>query len=206
MKTYAPYAAYCFEVDLYFYLCLTNGIISDQRPSHRIDIAYLYYLPFVRIFVSGDKLHRTSAPLFMTDQQSFVWSADLKSDLAVLNEEFLALPENQKAKGLFTLVTSPPKADQGLCARLWDKHAPGWRNPKVASNLSPEKTREIIEGSKAMQRAAVGGEPLNASHGIGSDQVDRLLIKRHLPRQRGSWRMMAKEVEDAEDASEDRDN
>ena len=62
LREYAPFAAHCLEVDLYFELCLSNGLISDQRPSNRIDISYLYYLPFADFFVSGDKLHRTTAP------------------------------------------------------------------------------------------------------------------------------------------------
>src|SRR3546814_2838615 len=87
LREYAPLAAHCLEVDLFFELCLSNGLISDQRPSNKIDISYLYYLPFADFFVSGDKLHRTAAPLFMDTRQRFVWGPDLKADLAARSEE-----------------------------------------------------------------------------------------------------------------------
>src|SRR3546814_10545150 len=93
LREYAPLAAHCLEVDLFFELCLSNGLISDQRPSNKIDISYLYYLPFADFFVSGDKLHRTAAPLFMDTRQRFVWGPDLKADLAALNAHFAALPD-----------------------------------------------------------------------------------------------------------------
>ncbi|HJP67259.1 MAG TPA: hypothetical protein VJ846_00030, partial [Sphingomicrobium sp.] len=108
LREYASFAAHCLEVDLYFELCLSNGLISDQRPSNQVDISYLYYLPFADVFVSGDKLHRASAPLFMDERQRFAWGPDLKADLAELNAYFSALPEEEKKKGLFTLASKPP--------------------------------------------------------------------------------------------------
>jgi len=35
LREYASFAAHCLEVDLFFELCLSNGLISDQRPSNR---------------------------------------------------------------------------------------------------------------------------------------------------------------------------
>jgi hypothetical protein len=56
LDEFAPYAAYSLLVDLFFYLSLDAGLISSERPSNRVDIAYLYYLPFCMIFTSGDSL------------------------------------------------------------------------------------------------------------------------------------------------------
>src|SRR3546814_2161364 len=72
------------------------------------------------LFVSGDKLHRTAAPLFMDTRQRFVWGPDLKADLAALNAHFAALPDEEKAKGLFTLASKPPADHNGLVADLWE--------------------------------------------------------------------------------------
>lgn len=57
LNQFAPYAAYVLSVDLFFYSCLLMNLISKDRPSNKIDIAYLYYLPFCMAFVSADKLH-----------------------------------------------------------------------------------------------------------------------------------------------------
>lgn len=89
LSTFAPYTAFCLRIDLYFYLALSNGLISDQRASNKIDMGYLYYLPFARIFVSSDRLHQTSAELFLEADQSFVWGPELKDDLAALNKRFM---------------------------------------------------------------------------------------------------------------------
>lgn len=204
LREYAPYTAHCLLIDLYFYLALSNGLISDQRASNKIDIGYLYYLPFGHIFVSGDRLHRTTAELFLEPDQRFAWGPHLKADLAALNTRFLSLPEAEKARGLFTLVTAPPLDHAGLVAELWDKTRPGWRTPKrPMPKLSPEQSREIIERGKRFQRAAKRAKPEVYPEGFPEfDQLDSLMIERQIPRQRGSWRMFSEEVERQEDQRE----
>src|SRR5215475_6275626 len=67
IKNYAPYARHLFGVDLFFHLAIAGDHISRDRPKDKadniVDIAYLYYLPFCFVFVSGDKLHRRTVPL-----------------------------------------------------------------------------------------------------------------------------------------------
>lgn len=203
LRRYAPFAAHCMEVDLFFELCLSNGLISDQRPSNRIDISYLYYLPFADIFVSGDKLHRISAPLFMDNRQRFVWGPDLKADLSVLNAHFAALPEEEKAKGLFTLARSPPVDHEGAVANLWDMRMPRWREAKPqAPKLAPEQEAKIIERSRRLTDAAERGghRPLDAH-----EDVEHMIIERFIPKQRGSWRMFSAETEAKNDAERARE-
>jgi hypothetical protein len=202
LSVYAPYTYFCLLVDIYFYLALSNGLISDQRASNKIDIGYLYYLPFVHVFASSDRLHRTAARLFLEPDQTFMWGPELKADLARLNESYLALPAAERARGLFTLVTQPPIDDAGQTAQLWDKVRPGWRVPKPpVPKLDPEQTRRIISGGKKFIEAAKGGTPDRFPMGFPrDDQLDSLLIERHIPRVRGSWRMFAPEVERAEDS------
>lgn len=198
LREYAPFAAHCLEVDLFFELCLSNGLISDQRPSNRIDVSYLYYLPFADIFASGDKLHRVTAPLFLDERQRFVWGPELKADLAALNARFAALPEEEKAKGLFSLTSTPPVDHQGLVATLWDTKTPGWRTPKPPPpKISPAAEAEIIARSRLLTQAAEGGghRPLAAD-----EEIQHLIIQRHIPKQRGSWRMFSADTEASSDA------
>lgn len=197
LRKYAGFAAHCLEVDLFFELCLSNGLISDQRPSNRVDISYLYYLPFADIFVSGDKLHRTSASLFMDERQRFAWGPDLKADLATLNEYFAALPEAEKAKGLFTLASKPPIDHRGLVATFWDARMPGWRITKPpAAKMSPEEEANIIARSRRLTEAAEqGGDHLFAP----GEDIEHLIIQRHIAKKRGSWRMFSGETEASSD-------
>lgn len=188
LQEYAPYTSFCLEIELFFYLAMSNGIISDQRPSHKIDISYLFYLPFCHVFASVDKLHRATAPLFMRNRQLFVWGPDLKSDLKALNARFLAYPEDQKAKGLLHMVTEPPRDHVGTVVDLWDHTQPDWREVKRSSapSLDPEKARALIERGNKIQAAAKrldAGAVRLAPVGKNSS----IMINRAIPRQRGSW-------------------
>lgn len=200
LRDYAPFAAHCLHIDLYFYLALSNGIISDQRASNRVDIGYLYYLPFTNLFVSGDRLHRTTAELFLGEDQRFIWGPDLKQDLAALNWHFLALPEEERKKGLFLLADRPPADSEGVCAFLWDRYRPGWREPKPPMpQLTPAQHEQIIGSSNSFRAAAARPSRMPSGFRMPPDgEFDSLLIERHIPQARGSWRMFSREVEDAE--------
>lgn len=204
LREHAPFAAHCLEIDLYFYLALSNGIISDQRASNRIDIAYLYYLPFTDLFVSGDRLHRTTAEQFLGPKQRFVWGPDLKQDLASLNAHFLALPDHEKCKGLFLLASRPPTDSEGICATLWDAFRPDWRKPrKPMPELTTAQHEEIVGSSKRIREAADRPSRIRPGFRMPPDgEIDSLILERHIPQVRGSWRMFSKEVEDAEQVRE----
>jgi hypothetical protein len=82
--------------------------ISTERPSNRMDIAYLFYLPFSQVFISGDRLHRRCAPLFLRANQEFVWGPDLKEDLRRMNAHYLTLPETVRDQGIMNFAGAPP--------------------------------------------------------------------------------------------------
>ncbi|MFM9852584.1 MAG: hypothetical protein ACKVOJ_07260 [Sphingomonadaceae bacterium] len=203
LREYAPFAAHCLEVDLFFELCLSNGLISDQRPSNKVDVSYLYYLPFADFFVSGDKLHRTAVPLHMDEKQRFVWGPDLKADLATLNAYFAALPDEEKEKGIFSLASKPPVGHDSIVASLWDVRRPGWREPKPPSpKLTPEIEAQILARSRGLTDAAKRGRPGPLKP---DEDVEHLVIQRYIPKQRGSWRMFSAAVEANSDAERERE-
>src|SRR5690606_3942636 len=88
LNIFAPYAAYVFSIDLLFYLAASKGIIAKERASNKVDLAYLYYLPFCHVFVSGDKLHAKTAPLFLRGDQSFITASNFKDGLSNINEYY----------------------------------------------------------------------------------------------------------------------
>jgi hypothetical protein len=59
---YAPYTSYIAMVELFFHIAMSSNLISTERPSHYVDIAYLFYLPFCMQFTSSDKLHCVLLP------------------------------------------------------------------------------------------------------------------------------------------------
>ena len=81
IRQFAPYFTHILSVDYFFMFGIGADLIGRGRPSHKIDIAYLYYLPFCMIFTSNDKLHKTLVPFFLRPNQSFIPGEELKSDL-----------------------------------------------------------------------------------------------------------------------------
>jgi hypothetical protein len=59
-----------------------DACVHRQRPTdkadNKVDIAYLYYLPFCHIFVSSDNLHHRVVPEFLRKDQSFVPGPNLR--------------------------------------------------------------------------------------------------------------------------------
>lgn len=53
LSYYAPYAAHVIKVEVFFHICISRGFISADRPSNKIDIAYLHYLPFAMYSFQG---------------------------------------------------------------------------------------------------------------------------------------------------------
>lgn len=87
------YFAYVLSVELFFYLAISADLVSRDRPSNKIDFAYLYYLPFCRIFTSNDALHEHVVPLFLRADQTFVNGTELKEDFGGLDQHYSSLPK-----------------------------------------------------------------------------------------------------------------
>ncbi len=105
LRAFAPYASHILRVELFFRVALGANLVGSTRPSHKVDMAYLFYLPFCMIFVSGDKLHRQCASLFLRPNQQFVWGPELKADLASLNAHFSALPPETRQQGIYKFAS-----------------------------------------------------------------------------------------------------
>jgi hypothetical protein len=111
LTDFAPYTAHCLLVDVFFHVAVDKKMIAPERASNRVDMAYLYYLPFSMMFVSNDKLHRRTVSLFLNDQQLFVIGDELKRDLAALDDYYSGRPEEEREQGLFRLAAYPPEDD-----------------------------------------------------------------------------------------------
>lgn len=192
---FAPYAAYVLKIDLFFYLCLYKSLIGKDRRSNKIDISYLYYLPFCMVFASSDKLHARTAPLFMELEQSFASGYELKENLKKLNEYYSKLPDEIKKRGTMEFTVYPPEDQYTLLGRLYDKHLkPSWRVNAKASKAELGKPKKYdkklikeFKKQRSEQKPYVGTPP-------PSDSVDSMTLARRVPAKRGSWMLLPPEV------------
>jgi hypothetical protein len=191
LQEFVPYFRHVFSVDLFFYLALAADLISRVRPvgkaDNMVDIAYLYYLPFCRVFTSSDNLHERVVPLFLRDDQSFVKGLELKVDLRKLDEHYSALPEDMKAKGFFAFAPDPPEDTSFLVTRLWDKHQPQWRKLKAErKELSPDLQKALLN---LMKKITKESQPQNdeSAHPKSIEDVGYVHMERQILRKKGKW-------------------
>jgi hypothetical protein len=191
LRLHAPYAAHILEVEIFFQLALTSSLISSDRPSNRIDIAYLYYLPFAHFLVSSDKLHRSSTEALVGPGR-FVWGPDLKKDLQAINLAFHSTTAHERESGLSALAPHPPDTAGSLVVELWDRFIPAWRRIKDA----PSKMSETSSTALARRIQELPNAP--SATGIQATEIMRdppsITIERHVRAQRGSWWQLPKSV------------
>lgn len=201
LRWFAPYAALILSIDLVFYIGISRGFISAERPSNKTDFSYLYYLPFCMIFVSSDTIHRDCAPLFLRKDQKFIWGLELKQAFQEINEHFLKFPEEEKAKGVFAFASRPPKEAGILVSDLWREFLrPGVLDePPVHGPSDPEHRKqmekELLAHVNNMVKKAKAAPPSAA--GTPKDESHSFIIERKVRSRRGSWRMFSKEIEDS---------
>lgn len=194
IKEFAPYTAHLLLVDLFFCIGLGADLIGRERPTNKIDIAYLYYLPFCMAFTSRDKLHERTAPLFMDKDQAFIRGDDLKVDLAKLDAHYSQLSDEEKLRGLMSFAHYPPVEGDFLVSRMWDKlMRPEWRE-------GPSRQRELKSAENDAKIVAdineIADSPrLTMKASDQSRDPDAVLVQRKVPLYRGKWRMFSPEVE-----------
>lgn len=167
-----------------------------DRPSNKVDIAYLYYLPFCTVFTSNDRLHKNLAPLFLHSMQNFISGDEMKTDLARLNVHYSGLPEETKLKGMMNFAGEPPDDQSFLTTRMWDKYHPNWRTLRYQKNpaRSEEDNRALVNEINSW---ADKGEPIEANAHVTTDDCEVVTFSRKILLRKGSWRRVSPEVEAA---------
>lgn len=182
---YAPYAAYVLEVELFFRIALAAGRISTDRASNRVDIAYLFYLPFCQVFVSGDRLHKHCAPLFLSDGQEFVDGQALKGDLRELNAHFLTLDEGERAKGIASFASEPVATNASVVLGIWERKMPVPRGAQVPKkDPDPKAEGDLIRRLDSFSKAEALPLDLLDFDAVDADVVS---IERMVRKRRGAW-------------------
>lgn len=193
IKDFAPYFHYIFSLDLFFYIAISADLIGRGRPSHKIDLSYLYYLPFCNIFTSNDKLHKIITPFFLRENQTFLSGEEFKNDLSKLNSHFDSLPDEIKERGVVTFATIPPDDDSFLTTKMWDKYmSKDWRK---LPHMSPQPKSNVGEKIYAEIRDMVKkAETTESVTDMDRDESDSMVIQRSVMAQKGKWKRFPPEV------------
>jgi hypothetical protein len=202
IREFSPYFTYVLSIDLFYYLGTASNLFSNFRHSqtHKIDIAYLYYLPFCKIFVSNDKIHSGIASFFLRPDQTFINGIDFKADLVKLDQYYSVLPEEVKNRGVVTFASIPPDDTSFLVSQMWDKYmATTWRNLKTkkfdgTDKVDPETEKAILEKIKKFAKEA---KPVDQSTVVNSDDAHNMVVKHMVSKTKGKWRRFPPEVENS---------
>lgn len=186
IREFAPYTSYCLHLELFFHICIEKLLISPDRASNRVDMAYLFYLPFCRVFVSQDKLHWRTAPLFMGSSQQLIKGADLKADLIKLDAYFSELPDEARREGLFRLASAPPDDLQSLTGEIWRASGMKRKEPRRPTPKDAEVHAKLMKAIKSLESAPAVRNP----RAYTPDQLKQAAIKRMVPRRMGKWDML----------------
>lgn len=191
LRDHLPYFVFMLTINIFFSLVLPTQLLSNVKPSHKVDLAYLYYLPFCSVFTSKDNFHADIVPLFLSPEQTFVNGTELKEDLKRLVAHYEALPEDVLKTGLIHFAAYPPDDTGFLITRLWDKHLPSWRAardmPKPVRD--PEEEKRILEEIKRQTESP----ELQPSDERDIDKMDYATIRRMVHPQKGRWLRFSEE-------------
>lgn len=192
LKRFAPYAAYVVSVDLFFYIATAAQLFSMKKITNRIDLAYLYYLPFCMVFTSSDRFHQRCAPLFLRSDQQFVWGLDLKAALKDLHEYYQKLPDVEKEKGLSAIASQPPLSKSNLVIDLWDRFLPKWREAEASEpQRDPDTDAHLIRQLRQFSDApSVSREEEH----FDATNMDYIVLKRKIRKKRGSYWQLPKNL------------
>lgn len=210
-----PYFSYCLTVELFFHISVDRTLISPNRASNKIDITYPFYLPFCRYFISNDKLHKRSVPLFLNRDQEFVDGAELKADLKSMCSHYSLMAEEIETEGAFRVVKSPPLGPTSLSTKLWQKASFSSNDAaRVSESAMSAKTMKkmqentgsrqevqtkLLSDIKERIRSMKTNTQYQTGREFGMNEVDQVAIERKIPMRRGRWRLLPKGFESLKD-------
>jgi hypothetical protein len=191
LRDHLPYFVFMLVINIFFCLVLPTQLLRNVKTSHKVDLAYLYYLPFCSVFTSKDNFHADIVPLFLSPGQTFVNGTELKEDLKRLVAHYEVLPEDVLKTGLIHFAAYPPDDTGFLITRLWDKYLPGWRaardTPKPVRD--PEEEKRMVEEINRRTNSA----ELRPSDEHDIDKMDYATIRRMVHPQKGRWLRFSEE-------------
>ena len=147
IKDFALYAYYCLSVYMNFYVGIAQNHLGT-RASNVIDLEYVLYLPFCKVFTSSDIFLMSFSKEFLAEEQDFVWGFDLKKDLQSICEYWSGKSDEQRKQYRKKYGNYPPEIQDSVTCKLWKKHF-GERNESFGeTELTPERGKQLMETIK----------------------------------------------------------
>jgi hypothetical protein len=196
LRQHVPYFVFLLTINIFFCLVLPTQLLRNVKPSHQVDLAYLYYLPFCSVFTSKDNFHAQIVPLFLGPMQDFVNGIDFKEDMKRLVAHYSALPDEVLKTGMNNYAAYPPEDDSFITTRMWDKYLPLWRTFKnePIKPRDPEADRRLIEELKRMSESP----ELEPDDETDIESFAYVSLKREVRPQKGKWlRISEEQIRDA---------
>jgi len=159
IKDFAPYAYHCLRVDMFFLLGLQSHLITT-RPTNRIDMEYMYYLPFCNVFSSNDKLHKNIVPFLIRSDQHFIRGEDLKKDFKSIVSYLDAGGDEIKKK----YNNEPPVIANSFTLDLWKKYF-GYPQTSNWDRRMSKKDEEYVKRKMDEFERAAKGEKIDWKDG-----------------------------------------
>jgi hypothetical protein len=180
LATFGNYTLFALRLELFYHIAVHKGRMGKAQ---RMDMNYLFYLPFCDIFVSADWVHIASAPLFLRERQEFIQGPKMKAALVQLNERYLAVPDAQ-TKSIAEIAPRPPLDGNNLVTEIWDRQWPTWREPKKENEGADKEIKWVKEHSAEIGNI-LQGIPSELSAGASGY---RALVRTKTVRiKRGRW-------------------
>lgn len=138
---FAPYSMFCLRVRIFFNIALQLQLIGS-RATNLLDLEYLFYLPFCRVFGSNDILHKTLAPYFITQDQYFHTGDELKLDLSKIIKIRSMASDAEKKR----TWKEPPRNQDLLIYQIWKNILEDWPREKewIPSPEEEQLMRDVI--------------------------------------------------------------
>src|SRR5262249_16761251 len=122
------------------------------RATNRIDLEYILYLPFCRVFSSSDNFLIDFSKIFIREDQVVVSGAILKSDLKRISDHWNGLDEQEKRQYRRENATYPPAFPDSFTNDVWNKHMKP-RGDYKRIDLTPEREKSLLEHLRPMMEA-----------------------------------------------------
>jgi len=153
LADFSQYGLYCLTIVAMYYTGINNHLLGEKK-TNLLDLEYLYYAPFCRVFSSNDDFLVTLFKLIIPKDVEFISTPALKTELA-------AFHRHEEETGEKTDL--PPLKDTEIY-RIFDKvlnlkmHEFLKANPRPQEELIAE-FEAILKASEEGKEGAFAGEP-----------------------------------------------
>ena len=105
---------------------------------------------------------------------------------------------NIEQLGLIKVASSPPKEDEGLIAKMYDKYLPSWRLkskiPAEKINSNPELHAKVMKQVKEMEAAAKQPTKKPIPIDFDHESMEMLTIERRVSLRRGDFQFLPSDI------------